>query len=269
MKYCMYCGQQIEDEALYCPFCGKKLPNLTSHSSIEEPEQNVYKEQGKPYIYYYVVLILCLIASLAFVFYKSSNNKVDNLQKPECPQKDSLQMVLQTTHVIEDSTQAANDIIRQTPDMKFLNVFGHVKRVKDGSDYYVYSFDSKGNITSAIYAGSNCRIKRNSNGQIIALDYTIDTGGEIEGDIREFSYNADGYIIKEEYEYGSIKYSYNGGGNPIKAMVNAEISGTTKYSYTKFDSHGNWTRRKEVTVSEEYEEGAYSGSTTRHIEYYE
>ena len=49
MKYCTYCGQQINDEASFCPSCGAQQNSAVNQNN--QNNQNAYQNQGNLYQY--------------------------------------------------------------------------------------------------------------------------------------------------------------------------------------------------------------------------
>lgn len=49
MKYCIYCGSQMEDNANFCTHCGKQVKNLNNEPIVikqrKDKEQQVCKQQ--------------------------------------------------------------------------------------------------------------------------------------------------------------------------------------------------------------------------------
>ena len=47
MKYCVKCGQQMDDEALFCPRCGTKAASINQQENpVVEETQEVEKQEG-------------------------------------------------------------------------------------------------------------------------------------------------------------------------------------------------------------------------------
>ena len=48
--YCNYCGNKLEDEAIYCPKCGKKVVKESEAAPSYPGETDAVKEKVKDYL---------------------------------------------------------------------------------------------------------------------------------------------------------------------------------------------------------------------------
>lgn len=75
MKYCIYCGQQLNSEDLFCKSCGKQQTNV---KEIQKEENLKYADFGKRFVAFLLdslvgvgIGFLCFF----FKFYSISCNK--------------------------------------------------------------------------------------------------------------------------------------------------------------------------------------------------
>ena len=155
----------------------------------------------------------------------------------------------------------AFDAKAEWTDRNTFGLNGPVKQVMGSNNYDEYlEFDENGDIVFEedpnIYWAF---IERDNKGRIIYISR------------EEYTYNSKGQVIKVSFSggggTGTIKRTYNAKGQVIKEVLNGEgpngrrTTSTTTYSYQKFDSYGNWTKRTAKT-------GKKSKVETRTITYY-
>ncbi|MCI6160263.1 MAG: hypothetical protein MR681_02860 [Prevotella sp.] len=193
----------------------------------------------------------------------------------------------ETTQMVQDSLDYVNFT---TPDLMLFNVKGHVKEVDyDEVAPCVITFDENGLVSSCPChdedldftfkdgkaIGKNFSSKRNAKNQLTRYAYepnirenywyldvyemtyndkgqvkTIEHGGWETDSKQTFTYNAEGLCTQIVHDYG------------IEATSGVR---TITYTYTKFDSHGNWTERNAKTHEEETNEWKDDGTPIKKV----
>lgn len=177
----------------------------------------------------------------------------------------------------------------QHSDLKAYGLKGKVKRIST-SDREGVAFDKNGKIFSiripSILAGGGSVYGKkinHKNNRISSVSYPGEWEGAI-GTTVTYKYNTAGYLASTELSghewWNNYYYSNYKNGLPytVKLDVGGEAhseEGTCKITYTKFDSHGNWTQcRWDGTLritddgGDTYHNEKYSHTIKREIFYY-
>lgn len=98
------------------------------------------------------------------------------------------------------------------------------------------------------FCWENGRVVMSSYSAVSSYTDEFGTNLSSEYNIREYKYNTSGYIIEMTESNGKA------------------LSWTYRYEYIEFDNHGNWTKRRRITVIEDYDRNIEI--ETRNIIYY-
>lgn len=165
----------------------------------------------------------------------------------------------QTTKRIVRGDLGIFDLYGPVKAFTFANEWGSVKRTFDRNGLWL-TMDGKS--LKTIYQKG---IRRNKAGRLIKGIFDID------GNAEEYSYDAEGRIVKRDYHFFDTTeidtYTYDAKGNLQKMHVeeggmDAAEPYTEVYEIQDTDKHGNWTKRK-------VKNGTESSLETRVITYYE
>lgn len=92
--------------------------------------------------------------------------------------------------------------------------------------------------------------------------------------LMERNYSSIDTSVVDEYfagstEYSSLYYTYDNNGYVSEVIWSdgKTMSGTYRYEYLEFDDHGNWIKRRRITVEDGFDENIEI--ETREISYYE
>lgn len=163
-----------------------------------------------------------------------------------------------------------------TPDLAFHELHGQVRDVSSGEEHV--SFDRNGVWTNPQFyisrAGNTLNVERNKLGRVVrAVSREIFEGEPTER--IEYEWRDDRvYKIHSVTYDGSydITYTYDNKGLLKESRVVSRGDGAvsdvaTTYTYDKFDSNGNWTRRTaKSAIKTTEEEGYYDDSTETYVE---
>ncbi len=67
MKYCVFCGKKINDDNLFCPYCGNKQPELKEISEQNEVISEKKKESKTSLVLGILSIIFTLSLGLSFI----------------------------------------------------------------------------------------------------------------------------------------------------------------------------------------------------------
>lgn len=202
-------------------------------------------------------LLLNIMAFAVLAMLVSCGGKSEVASSEEEQNVEAAVETAQAEEAVEETVEFGDEYFI-TPDLAFMEVFGHVKSIKYTNGAKA-EFDTEGNLVdyATQYSGGNeVMINRDDDGFIIS---TYDGPGgsagfdyDRENMRRSLSYNGDGAYSSE------FKYVYNEEGDLIRFdCIDVDEVEETSNEYEievkilSRDDRGNWTKRKYGEVEEE------------------
>lgn len=82
MKYCVHCGNELYDEAVICPKCGCKAPNLKKEAKKDESDSKLLIQITKGFMLlgcitygFLIIPLIWMIPMTVSLFKKYDNNE--------------------------------------------------------------------------------------------------------------------------------------------------------------------------------------------------
>ena len=81
MKYCTHCGEQLLDEAVFCPGCGSKTEGENSQNPVISPANAINKKSNnKKLLLIIPAAVLVVVAVLAFMIFRPHDLKMSDIK---------------------------------------------------------------------------------------------------------------------------------------------------------------------------------------------